>query len=40
MLGQTVERIFTPEDGGAGCAATEMHSALEDGAGNDERWRL
>ncbi|WP_174292301.1 PAS domain-containing protein, partial [Sphingomonas bacterium] len=38
MLGQTVERIFTPEDRAANRAAKEMELALTDGAGNDERW--
>ena len=40
MLGQTVERIFTPEDCAVGRAATEMRESLESGAGNDERWHL
>ena len=40
MLGQTVERIFTPEDRAAGRAVTEMRCALEQGAGTDERWHL
>ena len=38
MLGETVERFFTPEDVAAGRVATEMRNALETGHGNDERW--
>ncbi len=40
MLGETVDRIFTPEDRAIGRAVTEMHCALETGAGADERWHL
>ena len=38
MLGQPVDRFFTPEDVANGRPATEMRCALETGAGNDERW--
>lgn len=38
MIGQTVERIFTPEDRAIDRAAKEMQLALTKGAGNDERW--
>ena len=38
MLGQSAERIFTPEDRAAGQPAIEMRSALSQGRGNDERW--
>lgn len=38
MIGQTAERMFTPEDNAAGRAQTEMHEALTVGMGNDERW--
>ncbi len=40
MLGEGVERIFTPEDREAGRVETEMTCALETGVGNDERWHL
>ncbi len=40
ILGDTVERIFTPEDRLAGRPAAEMRTALETGAGNDERWHI
>ena len=38
MLGQSAERIFTPEDRAADRPAVEMRCALEEGRGNDERW--
>ena len=38
MLGQPVERFFTPKDVAAGRVATEMRNALDTGRGNDERW--
>ena len=38
MLGETVERFFTPEDVAVGRVATEMRNALATGRGNDERW--
>ncbi|WP_171070365.1 PAS domain S-box protein [Methylobacterium terricola] len=40
MVGQTLDRFFTPEDRAAGVAAMEMHSALTCGRGTDERWHL
>ena len=38
MLGQPVDRFFTPEDIEAGQVDKEMHAALEVGHGKDERW--
>ncbi len=38
MLGQPVDRFFTPEDVATGRVATEMRNALDTGRGNDERW--
>ena len=38
MLGQVVDRIFTPEDVAADRPQLEMQLALEVGAGTDERW--
>ncbi len=40
MLGQPVDRIFTQDDLAADRPAVEMESALETGAGNDERWHV
>ena len=40
MCGDTVERIFTPEDKAIDRAGTEMARARETGRGNDERWHL
>ena len=40
MRGQTVERIFTPEDGARDRAETEMRLALHRGRASDERWHL
>jgi PAS domain S-box-containing protein len=40
MVGQTVERMFTPEDIAIDRPQTEMREALTDGLGNDERWHL
>ncbi|WP_342106124.1 PAS domain S-box protein [Methylobacterium sp. SI9] len=40
MIGHTVDRFFTPEDREGGVAALEMHSALTEGRGTDERWHL
>ena len=40
MHGDTVERIFTPEDNGIGRAETEMRLALAHGRASDERWHL
>ncbi len=38
MLGQSVDRFFTPDDVSVGRVATEMRNALATGRGNDERW--
>ncbi len=40
MLGDTVERIFTPEDRASGRVETEMRLARQTGAGADERWHV
>ena len=40
MLGETVERIFTPEDRTIDRATTEMRLALADGRASDRRWHL
>ena len=40
MLGQAIERFFTPEDCAIGRALTEMRLSLEDGRASDERWHL
>ena len=40
MLGQTLERLFTPEDLAAGAREQEMERAREDGRAEDERWHL
>ena len=40
MLGQPVDRIFTPEDLAADRPRIEMRLALETGSGTDERWHL
>lgn len=40
MIGQKVDRFFTPEDRATGRIETEMRLALQDGAANDERWHL
>ena len=40
MLGQEVDRIFTPEDRAGGRPQIEMEMALATGAGNDDRWHL
>ena len=40
MAGETVDRIFTPDDRDAGRPAEEMRCALEQGSGNDERWHV
>lgn len=40
MLGNDVERFFTPEGVAAGYPATEMWLALETGHANDKRWHL
>ena len=40
MVGDTVDRFFTPEDRVDGIPAAEMRSALTEGRGTDERWHL
>ncbi len=40
MLGEPLERIFTPEDRELGRLEREMEDALEQGRGNDERWHV
>ena len=40
MIGQQIDRIFTPEDIAADRPQIEMRCALERGAGNDERWHI
>ncbi|WP_309242796.1 PAS domain S-box protein [Lichenibacterium dinghuense] len=40
MVGDMVERIFTPEDRAIGRAATEMALSLSEGRASDERWHL
>ncbi len=40
MLGEPVDRIFTPDDLAIDRPAFEMQCALETGVGTDERWHL
>ncbi len=40
MIGQALDRIFTPEDRAAGCAEREMAIAMRDGRAADNRWLL
>ncbi|SDM53880.1 PAS domain S-box-containing protein [Methylobacterium phyllostachyos] len=40
MRGETVERIFTPEDRAEDRAGVEMRLSLEHGRASDERWHL
>jgi PAS domain S-box-containing protein len=40
MLGQTLHRLFTPEDVAAGVPEREMASAQRTGSAADERWHL
>jgi len=40
MLGQTLERLFTPEDVVRGVASEELRCAREDGRAEDERWHV
>lgn len=40
MIGQTVDRLFTPEDRRSRRPHTEMQLALENGRASDERWHL
>ena len=40
MLGETLHRLFTPEDRASGQVEREMRQAMETGRANDERWHL
>ena len=40
MLGQPIDRFFTPEDNARGQVEREMSGALRAGRGTDERWHL
>ena len=40
ISGKAVDSFFTPEDRAAGVPAKEMHDALTNGRGMDERWHL
>ena len=40
MLGQTLERLYVPEDISAGAPADELRRAREDGRAEDERWHV
>jgi two-component system CheB/CheR fusion protein len=40
MLGQVLDRLFTPEDVARGVPADELRRALEDGRAEDERWHV
>lgn len=40
MLGQTLDRLFVPEDIAAGAPADELRRAREDGRAEDERWHV
>ena len=40
MLGQSIERIFTPADRADGVPQREMKQARENGRASDERWHL
>ena len=40
MLGQTLERLFVPEDRAAGVPADELVRARGDGRAEDERWHM
>ncbi|KAB1072475.1 PAS domain S-box protein [Methylobacterium planeticum] len=40
MIGEPVDRFFTPEDRAEGRPATEMRLSLADGRAADERWHL
>jgi PAS domain S-box-containing protein len=40
MIGQPIDRIFTPEDRAGGRAATEMRLAVQNGRANDDRWHV
>jgi two-component system CheB/CheR fusion protein len=40
MLGQTLERLFVPEDQARGVPSDELRRAREDGRAEDERWHV
>jgi len=40
MLGQVLDRLFTPEDVAHGAPADELRRAREDGRAEDERWHV
>jgi two-component system CheB/CheR fusion protein len=40
MMGQTLEKLFTPEDRECGAREYEMQRAREEGRSEDERWHL
>jgi two-component system CheB/CheR fusion protein len=40
MRGESLDRLFVPEDLAAGVPAEELRRALEDGRAEDERWHL
>jgi two-component system CheB/CheR fusion protein len=40
MLGQPLDRLFTPEDIASGAPADELRRAREDGRAEDERWHV
>jgi len=40
MLGQGLDRLFTPEDVARGAPADELRRAREDGRAEDERWHM
>jgi two-component system CheB/CheR fusion protein len=40
MMGETLERLFVPEDVAAGVPADELRRAREDGRAEDERWHV
>jgi two-component system CheB/CheR fusion protein len=40
MLGQVLDRLFTPEDNARGVPADELRRAREDGRAEDERWHV
>jgi two-component system CheB/CheR fusion protein len=40
MLGQPLDRLFTPEDMAHGVPADELHRARDEGRAEDERWHV
>ena len=40
MLGQVLDRLFTPEDVASGVPTDELRRACEDGRAEDERWHV